>query len=115
MAFDRDQRFNRCCRRAPSGEEGEVAVGDATPDQQAACPQAVICIVEWLALEIGQFEITPIMQPQFLGSGSCRKEVGRAPRPGDVSCRAGDPWPLASGLKHMSAADPEHVAFARPA
>ena len=90
MAFDRDQRFNRCCRRAPGGEEGEVAVGDATPDQQAACPQAVTCIVEWLALEIGQFEITPIMQPQFLGSGSCRQvlPVGRAPRRGDVSCRA---------------------------
>ena len=90
MAFDGDQRFNRCARRAPGGEEGEVAVGNATPDQQAACPQAVTCIVEWLALEIGQFEITPIMQPQFLGSGSCRQvlPVGRAPRPGDVSCRA---------------------------
>ena len=29
MTFDHDQRFNRCSRRAPSGEEGEVTIGDA--------------------------------------------------------------------------------------
>jgi len=61
MAFDRDQRFKRCPRWAPGGEEGEVAVGDAPPGQQAARPQTIICAVELLALEIGQFEITPIM------------------------------------------------------
>ena len=33
MAFDRDQRFNRCSRRAPGGEEGEIIIGDATADQ----------------------------------------------------------------------------------
>jgi hypothetical protein len=33
MAFDRDQRFNGCSRRAPGGEEGEVIIGDATTDQ----------------------------------------------------------------------------------
>src|SRR5712675_648738 len=33
MAFDRDQRFNGCSCRAPSGEEGEVTICDATPDQ----------------------------------------------------------------------------------
>lgn len=82
MAFDGDQRFNRCSRRAPGGEEGEVAVGDAPPDQQAARPQTIICAAELLALEIGQFEIAPIMQPRSFGSGSCRQAlpVGRAPR-----------------------------------
>jgi hypothetical protein len=34
---------------------------------------------------------------------------------GDVRGLAGDPSPLAPGLKYMSAADPEHVAFACPA
>ena len=38
MALDRDQRFNRCSRRAPGGEEGEIAIGDTTTDQQTACP-----------------------------------------------------------------------------
>jgi len=37
MAFDRDQRFDGCSCRAPSGEEGEVIICDTTTDQQAAC------------------------------------------------------------------------------
>src|SRR5216683_120940 len=41
MAFDRHQRFDGCCRRAPSGEEGEIAIGDMTADQQTACPKAL--------------------------------------------------------------------------
>ena len=32
-AFNRDQRFNRCSRGTPGGEEGEVIIGDATTDQ----------------------------------------------------------------------------------
>ncbi len=61
MALDRDQRFNGCSRWAPGGEEGEVIIGDATADQQTARPQTIICAVELLGLEIGQFEITPIV------------------------------------------------------
>src|SRR5258707_875333 len=114
MAFDRHQRFDGCSRWTPGGEEGEIAIGDMTTDQQTACPQTLICAVEFFDLEIGQFEITPIMQPRSFGSGSCRQAfpVGRAPRPGDVCGRAGDRSPLAAGLKHMSAADPEYIAFA---
>src|SRR5216683_4289155 len=114
MAFDRHQRFDGCCRRAPSGEEGEIAIGDMTADQQTACPKALVCAVEFFDLEIGQFEIAPIMQPRSFGSGPCRQAfpVGRASRPGDVRGRAGNGAPLAPGLKHMSAADPEYIAFA---
>ena len=32
MAFDRHQRFDGCSRWAPSGEEGEIAIGDMTTD-----------------------------------------------------------------------------------
>jgi len=45
MAFDRHQRFDGCCRWAPSGEEGEIAIGDTTTDQQTACPKTRICVV----------------------------------------------------------------------
>ena len=45
MAFDRHQRFDRRSRWAPGGEEGEIAIGDTTTDQQTACPQTRICIV----------------------------------------------------------------------
>jgi hypothetical protein len=30
MAFDRHQRFDRCSRWTPGGEEGEIAIGDMT-------------------------------------------------------------------------------------
>lgn len=92
MAFDRNQRFDGCSRRAPGGEEGEIAIGDMTADQQAACPQTLICAVEFFALEIGQFEIAPIMQPRSFGSGPRRQTfpVGRGLSPGDVRGLAGD-------------------------
>ena len=88
-----------------------------TPDQQTARPQTIISTVELLGLEIGQFEITPIVQPWSFGSGSSRQAfpVGRAPRLGDVGGLAGDRSPLAPGLKYMSATDPEYIAFAGPA
>src|ERR1035437_3945925 len=68
MAFDRHQRFDGCSRWTPGGEEGEIAIGDMTTDQQTAGPQTLICAVEFFDLEIGQFEITPIMQPRSFGS-----------------------------------------------
>ena len=38
MALDADQCLDRSPCRTPSGEVGEIAVGDITPDQQASCP-----------------------------------------------------------------------------
>src|SRR3954451_15860393 len=57
------------------------------------------------------------MQPRSFGSGSCREAfpIGRAPGPGDVRGLAGDWLRLAPGLKYMSAADPQDIAFSCPA
>src|ERR1700693_3015997 len=117
MTFDRHQRFDRCFRWTPGGEEGEIAIGNMTTDQETACPKTLICVAEFLDFKIGQFEIAPIMQPRSFGSGPCRQAfpVGRAPRPGDVRGLAGGGSPLAPGMKYMSAADPEYIAFACPA
>ena len=72
MAFYRHQRFDGCSHWTPGGEEGEVAIGDMAADQQTARPQTLICSGGFFGLEIGQFEITPIMQPRSFGSGSRR-------------------------------------------
>src|ERR1700730_7666645 len=114
MAFDRHQCFDGCSCWTPSGEEGEIAIGDMTADQQTASPQTLICAVEVFDLEIGQFKITPIMQPRSFGSGPCRQAfpVGRAPRLGDVGGPGSHGPPLAPGMEYMSAADPEYIAFA---
>src|ERR1700704_4662724 len=103
--LDRHQRFDGCCRWTPGGEEGEIAIGDMTTDQQTACPKTMTCAAKFFDLEIGQFEIAPIMQPRSFGSGPCRQAfpVGRSPRPGDVHGLAGDGSPLAPGMKYMSA------------
>src|SRR3954447_26972308 len=116
MAFDRHQRFDGRSRWTPGGEEGEIAISDMPTDQQTARPQTLICSVGFVDLEIGQFEITPVMQPRSFGSGSRRQSlpVGRAPRPGDVFGLAGDRLSLAPGSEDMRAADTEHIAFACP-
>src|SRR5436190_593042 len=43
LVFRGLQRFDRCCRWTPGGEEGEIAIDDMTTDQQTACPKAMIC------------------------------------------------------------------------
>ena len=50
MAFDRHQCFDGCSCWTPGGEEGEIAIGDMTADQQTACPQTLICAVEFFDL-----------------------------------------------------------------
>src|SRR5450631_2167367 len=92
MAFDRHQRFDGCSSWTPGGEEGEIAIGDMTTDQQTSCPKTMICAVKFFDLEIGQFEIAPIVQPRSFGSGPCRQAfpIGRAPRP--RSSNHGCPW-----------------------
>jgi len=90
-ACDRNQRFDGCSSLAPGGEEGKIAIGDRTTDQQAACPPTLIGAGEFFALEIGQCEIAAIMQPRSFGSSPRRQTfpLGRELRPGDVR----GPWP----------------------
>ena len=45
MAFDRHQRFDGRSRWTPGREEGEIAIGDTTTDQQTAAPKTLICVV----------------------------------------------------------------------
>src|ERR1700742_257873 len=73
MAFDIDECRDRCSSRTPSGEVGEVAIGNIVPDQQAACPQTMVFIVEFFSFKISQFEIAPVMQPRPFGSSAGRE------------------------------------------
>jgi hypothetical protein len=49
------------------------------PDQQAARPQAAALLIELTGVEIGEFEIRPVMQPRPLGSAARRQAapIGR--------------------------------------
>jgi hypothetical protein len=102
MTLDRYQRFDRCSCWTPGGKEGEIAISYISTDQQTSRPKALICVIESFDLEIGQFEIAPIMQPRSFSSSPCRQAfpVGRAPRLGDARGRAGNRSPLAPGVIH---------------
>ncbi len=86
MAFDADQCLDRRADGTPGGEVGEIAVGDMTPDQQAARPRAATFLGELYGIEFSQFEIAPVMQAWPLGSRASRQAlpVGRSQRLGDL-------------------------------
>jgi len=117
MPFDFDQRLDRSPCRTPSGEVGEIAVGDMTPDQQASRPQALAFIIELLTLEIGEFEIAPVMQPWSFGSSAGRKTppAGWSLHPGDLLGGASKQLRPAPRCKPMIGVDAEHIALASSA
>jgi hypothetical protein len=47
---------------APGGEEGEIAVGNVAADQKTARPLSRKSAVVFAGIEIGQFDIDPIVQ-----------------------------------------------------
>lgn len=92
MALDTDQRFDRGSHRTPGGEVGEIAVSDMTPDQQTACPQATILIIELFCFKIGQFKVAPVIPPRPLNSRTGRQAlpIGWSSRPRDFLGRTAD-------------------------
>ena len=67
-AFYCNQLLRRRAFRTPSGEEGEFAVPDVAADQQASRPGSCQRAVLVSSLEVGQFEIGPIIQPRPFGA-----------------------------------------------
>src|SRR3954469_24873700 len=63
LSFHRHQCLDAGASRAPGGEVGALAISKVTPDQQAAGPQPALPTVILAGIEIGQFQIRPIIQP----------------------------------------------------
>ena len=68
MAFDRYQLFHGRVLGTPCGEESEITVGNVPADQQTPRPPSGEGAVVFDGIEIGQFEIGPIMQARAFGS-----------------------------------------------
>ncbi len=75
MPLDAEQRLDRGFRRSPCGEIGEIAVGDVTPDQYAACPEAMVFFVEFFRLQTSQLEVAPVMQARTFAAVPCRQTL----------------------------------------
>ena len=72
MSFNQDQLFHGRALGAPGGEEGEIAVGNVSADQKTSCPLPGEGIVVFAGVEIGQFDVGPVMQARAFGSFACR-------------------------------------------
>jgi hypothetical protein len=87
MAFDRHQCFDGCCRWAPGGEEGEIAIGDTTTDQQTSRPKTVIYAVK-VPWGIASPDAIPAQSIAIMASvGSSSMSVLMTPR-ASLSCRS---------------------------
>lgn len=72
--FYRYQLCQGCALGTPGREEGKVSrIGDAAPDQQTARLWAGERIAVFAGIEIGQFEVGPIVQPRTFGLVSSRQ------------------------------------------
>lgn len=104
MTLDFRELFDGRSLGRPGREESEVAVGDLAADQQAARPDLAFEGLAVLAsLEIGEFDIGPIMQALALRSLARRKSRPRGRRQtiSDLLRRSGDELRLAPGMKRL--------------
>src|SRR3978361_1520326 len=75
LAFHRHQRLNAGASRTPSGEVGTFAVSQIAPDQQPAGPQPALLVVVFAGLEVGQFQIGPVIQSRPLDTLTGREAL----------------------------------------
>ena len=68
LSLDQDQGLGRGSGRAPGGEEGQLTIADAAPDQQAPCPEPDTSRRAFACIEVRQFEIRPVVEPCLLGA-----------------------------------------------
>src|SRR3954469_11608351 len=64
LPFDGGQRLDRGPGRAPGGEVGTLAVGEAAPDQQATGPGAGRAGPVLGRVQVSQLEVGPIEEPR---------------------------------------------------
>lgn len=75
MPFHADEGFHGRACRAPRREEGQIAIGDLTPDQQTAGPRAGQAIGIFVSIKVGEFETDPVVKPGSLGVVACRQAM----------------------------------------
>ena len=73
MSFDRYQLLYGRVLGTPCGKESEIIVGNVAADQQTPRPLSGEGAVVFAGIEIGQFEIGPVMQARAFGSIACRQ------------------------------------------
>ena len=68
MTFHRHELFYGRALGAPSGEEGEIAIGNVAADEKTSRPLCREGAGVFAGIEIGQFDIGPVVQTRPFGS-----------------------------------------------
>src|SRR5208282_1628435 len=114
MAFDQHQLLHGRALGAEGGEEGQIAVGNVAADQETPRPLSGEGAVVFVGIEVGQFEIGPVMQPRAFGSLTCRQAppcaFGKSLR--DLPGGAANKLLLAPGIEHAIGSNAQNIALA---
>src|SRR3954466_12499775 len=115
-AFNHHQRVDPSSGRTPSREEGQFAIREVAPDQQAARPQAREGLVVLGRIQVGQLAVSPIIEPlafRAVPRGEAlpgrRIETLR-----DLLGRAGHDRRLAPGGERIGGVRAQHIALPGP-
>lgn len=118
VALDPGQRFDRCASGTPRRDERRVVAANATADQETARARTRPTFVAPAGIEVGEFQIGPIIAPLALGAAAGRRALpgGRFEVVGDRGRGARDCDPATPGVELAAAgAHAKHSALARPA
>ena len=63
VSYDGNERLDGCSGQAPGREECEVAISDIAVDQEPARPERRAGLIIFGSIEIGEFEVGPVVQP----------------------------------------------------
>jgi hypothetical protein len=107
MAFDRYQLFNGRALWAPGGEESQIAVGNVATNQEPPRPLPGDGAVIFASIEIGQFEIGPVVQARAFGPFACRQAPpgGLGKSSGELRCGTTNKLRLAPRIEYMIGGD----------
>ena len=112
MAFDQHQLLHWRALGAPGGEEGQIAVGNVAADQETPRPLSSEGAVVFAGLEIGQFEVGPVVQARTFGSFARRQAppsaLGKALR--DLRGTAANELLFAPGVEHVVGGNAQDIA-----
>ena len=67
MTLDLDKNIYGRTHGTPSGEEGQISVGDVAPDQKAPRPSPACAVIETFSVKVRQLYVGPAMQSCALG------------------------------------------------
>src|SRR5208282_4109476 len=114
MSVDRYQLLHGRVLGTPCGKESEITVGNVAADQETPRPLSGEGAVVFVGIEVGQFEIGPVMQARAFGSLTCRQAppcaFGKSLR--DLPGGAANKLLLAPGIEHAIGSNAQNIALA---